>query len=674
MRMKKVLFSLAVFLALAATVPAQSADLPLTGVVLFTNGVGYFVREGRVTGSGSVELRFNVKDINDLLKSMVLRDFDGGKITGVNYASREPLAKTLKTFSLDLSANPDLAGLLNQARGEKIEAWAGKRYEGTVLGVEARTAESGERKVFLNLLTGDGLQTVLFEAVTSFKFAKDKLNEELRAALTLIAESRNADKKGVVINYAGTGTRRIQAGYLLETPVWKTSYRLVVGEKAPHLLQGWAIVENVTDEDWKNVKLDLVSGMPVSFSMDLYQPLFNRRPEVAYSVQQNLASQTYAGGVAPSPAPKPAYAPMAAPSAAKLAERAYDKRSKEEYAPEEAKEDRLDLTQGIQATASAESVGEFFRYAIQDPVSLPRQQSAMIPILNQQVEGDRVSIYNERVHKKYPMNGLKLKNTSALSLMGGPLTVFEGGAYAGDARIETLPPGGTRLLSYSLDLDTEVLNLDASMPEQITRIKLLRGTLYVSKIVKKVRTYTLVNRGDRSRTILVEHPASYDWKLTEPATYEEKIEGAYRFAVKTAPARDAKTELRVVEERQVEQSAALSNMGQDYLLFYINQKTISDKAREALKTLAGMKNELADITRQRQGVEEQIQRIYREQERIRNNMSNLDRASALYQRYMTALNDQENTINGLKEKLDDLQVKEAAKKKATEDFIAGLDV
>jgi len=668
------LLLVAVFALSSARVPvaAQTADLPLTGVVLFTNGVGYFVREGRVTDSGSVELKFNVKDINDLLKSMVLRDFDGGKIVGVNYASREPLAKTLKSFSLDLSGGPDTAGILNQARGEKIEVWAGKRFEGIVMGVEARTTEGGETKRFLGLLTDEGLQAVPFDSMTNFKFVKDKLNAELHQALALIAESRNADKKGVVINYSGTGTRRVQAAYLLETPVWKTSYRLVINDKAPHFLQGWAIVENVTDDDWKNVRLDLVSGMPVSFAMDLYQPLYNRRPVVPYVVQQNLDSQTYSGGAAPA-MPKPSAAPMSSYSA-KLAERSYDKRAKEEsFAAAEPEEDRLDLSKGVQAAASGEAVGDFFRYAIQDPVSLPRQQSAMIPILNQQVEGERVSIYNESVQKKHPMNGLKLKNTTSLSLMGGPLTVFEGGAYAGDARIETLPPGGKRLLSFSLDLETEVFNFDRGLPETITRIRLQRGTLFTSKILRREKTYTLVNRGEKSRSVLVEHPLAYDWKLVEPAAYEEKTESAYRFAVKTPPERDAKVELKVVEERQVEQSAALSNMSGDLILFYMNQKTIGEKARGALRTLSSMKTELADILRQRQGTEEQMQRIYKEQERIRNNMGNLDRASSLYQRYMTTLNDQENTINTLKEKLDDLQTREAAKRKAVDEFLAALD-
>jgi hypothetical protein len=654
--------------------PADGQVLPVTRVVLFTNGVGYFQREGRVTGSGGIELKFNVKDINDLLKSLVLRDYDGGRITGVNYSSREPLAKTLKTFSLDLSGSPDIPTLLRQARGERIEIFADKRYEGTILGTENRkNLETGTDSVFLNLLGPGGLQSVSYNAVTGLNFTDPKLNAELASALTLISESRNTDKKGVTIKYSGEGARRIQAGYLLETPVWKTSYRLVVGDGPRHILQGWAIVENTTDDDWRGIKLDLISGMPVSFAMDLYQPLFNPRPIIAYAVQRAIQSRTYAGGVAaaPPPAPSAASAPMPAPRAY---ERESAKRAMSGAVMAEEADAAFDPTEGVSAAASAEAVGEFFRYSVQEAVDLPRSQSAMIPILNENIEGERISIYNEGTLKKNPMNGLLLKNTTSLSLMGGPLTVFEGGFYAGDARIDNLPPGAKRIVSYSVDGETEVLTLDRSLPELITHVRLRRGTLFTSKTLKKERTYTLVNRGEKSRTVLIEYPAAAGWKLLEPASYDERTEDLYRFRVKTEAKRDAKTELKIVEERSIEQSAALANMGTDTIFFYTGQGSISSAVRSALETLAKMKNDLADTTRQKQDVEAQISRIHGEQQRIRSNMGSLDRTSALYQRYMTALNDQENTLNGLKERLDALQVRETAGKKAVDDYMMNLDI
>jgi hypothetical protein len=342
-------------------------------------------------------------------------------------------------------------------------------------------------------------------------------------------------------------------------------------------------------------------------------------------------------------------------------------------APKSAPAEALVINQGVNAAALGETAGEFFRYTIANPVDLPSRQSAMIPILNEEIEGEKLAIYNAAVHAKHPMNGLRLKNTSTLNLMGGPITIYEDGLYAGDARMDNLAPGAERLISYSLDLSTQIVDLTDSKPEEITSLRLLRGVLTVTRTYRRERTYTLINRGDASRTVLVEHPASPEWKLTAPASFTERTENLYRFRVQTPAERDAQAELRVAEERSVEQLTVLSNMPADTMLFYINQTTISPAVRAALETLGTMKNDLADITRQRQAAETQAAGIHKEQERIRGNMANLDRTSSLYQRYVSTLNDQENTLASLSAALDKLRAQETEKKKAIDDYLAGLD-
>ncbi len=691
--MKTQFSALAIIALAAAAVPAQpirgegassppslprdggvSAEaLPVKNIVLFTGGVGHFLREGRVDGSGKLELQFGLKDVSDLLKSLVIRDFDGGKIRGVTYASRDPLERTLKSFSLDLSGSPGLPDILGQARGETVEVEAERRHTGKILAVESRPSGEGEgEKLFLTILSAtpgdEGIRSIPFDGIRSLRFTRGKLNDELEAALGIIADMRNTDRKSVWIDYQGTGSRRLQAGYVLETPVWKTSYRLVIDPSGRHLLQGWAVVENATDEDWNGVRLDLVSGAPVSFAMDLYQPLYNPRPFVPYAVRGNLQSRTHDEGLAGIAAPAEA-APAPAPSA-RFLNREAAALSKAMAAREE---DQAFYADSAPAAAEAEAVGEFFRYTIGEPVSLPRRRSGMIPILNETIPGERVSIYNPEVHGRHPMNGLRLTNSSALSLMAGPVTVFEEGIYAGDARIDDLRPGAKRLVSFSLDLDTEVMRLDRSLPELITRLSLRKGVLQITKTLRRETAYTLINRGDKSRAILVEHPASPDWKLAEPASFQERTEDLYRFAVATPAGRDKTTELRVAEERVVESAAALSSMGADTVLFYASQKGISGKVREALNGLAKKQAELAEIVRQKKQAETRIAAIHREQERIRGNMAGLDRASALYQRYVSTLGEQETALTALTGELDGLQVREMEKKKEIDDFLGGLE-
>jgi hypothetical protein len=685
--MKKYLVSVLFFAAEIFRAFSQTSEgLPVKAAVLFTNGVGYFSREAVVSGSGSLELYFNTRDINDLLKSMVVRDLDGGNITAVNYASREPLEKTLGGFSVDLSGDSPVAALLRQTRGETVEINADRKYTGAILGTETRPVFAGpespyrdilQEEAYINLYGPEGLQSIALKAVQSLQFQNPRLRKEFEDALALIAASRNTEKKSVLISYEGQGRRRVQASYIAETPVWKTTYRLVVErEGGKHFLQGWGIVENTSDEDWQGIRLELISGMPVSFAMDLYQPLFNPRPFVPYSVTRNLASRAYNQGFkAKEDSAKPeAASRMMDEEREEMAEMA----DLVEAAPiaarrAEAPAPAQSIAQGVRAAASGDAAGEFFRYTIENSVSLPRGRSAMIPILNAEIEGEKLSVYNEAVHARYPMNGLLLKNTSALSLMGGPITVYEGGIYAGDARMESLAPGAQRLVSYSLDLSTEVAGQSESRPEVISSLRLNRGLMTASRTLRRERSYTLINRGGDSRTVLIEYPASADWKLVEPASFAERTDSLYRFRVRTGAEKDSQTVLRLVEERVLEQGISLSNMAADTMLFYINQKNASPAVRSALEKLAVLKNELADIIRSRQAADAQVSAIHREQERIRSNMDSLDRTSPLYQRYTGTLGDQENTLAAFSQTIHDLRARETEKKKAIDDFLANLE-
>jgi hypothetical protein len=275
---------------------APITDVPVTQVVLFSSGVGYFEHSGSVHNDGSAELRFKTNQINDILKSLILQDLDGGKVSTVTYPSQDPLAKTLRSFQIDITANPSLADLLNQLRGAKVtlSASAGESIEGIILGVELHKKSIGDKgdsleQPFLNLLNNGKIQSLSMDSLSSIKLDDPELQEELNKALIALASARDQDKKPVTIKFNGQGDRRVRIGYVVETPLWKSSYRLLLGEKpksttqptlADGNLQGWAIVENQTDNDWNNVQLSLVSGRPISFVEDLYMPLYVPSPVV----------------------------------------------------------------------------------------------------------------------------------------------------------------------------------------------------------------------------------------------------------------------------------------------------------------------------------------------------------------------------------------------------------
>ena len=231
-----------------------SSDVPLERVVLFNSGVGFFDRQGSVKGDAQIELKFNVEDINDLLKSMIVQDMGGGHISAVTYGSKDPITKTLKTFAIDLTSNPTLGQILNQVRGERVEIDAPNPITGIILGVETKKKEIGKERDtidvdMLNLLTQEGLRSVPLENVGTIRLLNEKLDKEFRQALKVLALGHDTDKKTVTLNFLGDGKRDVRVGYIQQAPIWKTSYRLVLKEDASPFLQGWAIVENTTEED-----------------------------------------------------------------------------------------------------------------------------------------------------------------------------------------------------------------------------------------------------------------------------------------------------------------------------------------------------------------------------------------------------------------------------------------
>lgn len=667
-----------------------ASSLPMAKVVMFSSGVGYFEHDGSVTGDSHVDLRFNVNDINDLLKSMVLQDFDGGQISTINYESKDPITKTLKTFAIDLTTHPTLADLLKQIRGESVRVDAPQPITGKIVGVERRKVRAGKDETvevdYLNLLTDEGLRSISLDTVARIKLTNEKLNAELQQALTVLATGHDTDKKTVTLHFLGNGKRSVRVGYVQESPIWKTSYRLVLDDKKKPFLQGWAIVENTSEQDWKDVDLALISGRPISFVMDLYQPLFVQRPTVVPELFASLKPQTYEQDMVARDAEfrrkadgaealgrgrafaAKAAAPAAAPGVAfggagggggfgpgaDRGERAFD--------PQE----------GVNSMAQAANVGELFQYKIDTPVTLRRHESAMLPIVNASITAKKVSIFNPNVQAKHPLNGLKLTNDSGKHLMQGPITVFDGGTYAGDAEIKDIGEKSERLISYALDLDTEVANETKSQPDQLTSVRIAKGTLIASRKYQRTQNYTVKNSGHHAKDVLIEYAHDPNWNLLEPKEPAEKTRDLYRFAVAAEPGKTAT--LKVEEERTDNQQFALSNIDDGTIVFYMNTPVVSAKVKAALAETIKRRQAIQQLAAKRQQLEQQVRDIDSEQTRIRQNMAQLDRGSDLYNRYVKKLDEQETSVDGLRKQIRGLQADETAARKDLDDYLLSLDL
>ncbi len=702
---------------------AAQADVPVKVVVLFSSGVGYFEHAGAVTGSTSTELRFKTQQINDILKSLLLQDMGGGKVTTVVYPSQDPIEKTLRSFQVDITGDPSLSALLGQLRGAKVQVVtaAGETLAGTILGVEKKSKASDKAVIevwVLNLISGGTIRAVELGDTKKIELEDKQLQEEISKALTALAQARDQDKKPVTINFAGQGERQVRIGYVVETPIWKTSYRLVLpgvgaakdgpeerkgddknaagkaGAEKPKLL-GWAIVENQTDNDWANVQLSLVSGRPISFIQDLYRPLYVPRPVVQPELYASLRPQTYeagmdkadkavalsdedrnATGLAAAP-PKPAAAALRRGLGRKEVEgEAKGAAANGAFAMEKAGEQLAyqpmkDMAASVQSVASAAKVGELFQYTVGN-VSLPRQRSAMIPIITDEVEIEKLSIYNPGVLARNPLYGARIKNITGKHLLQGPITVIEGASYAGDAKIDNVPPGQERLISYGIDLQMLVDAKNNKYEDEIIAGRIVKGVLWLSHKHVATQEYLAENKGDQNKMLVIEHGFRAGWKLVSPEKYAEKTDAIYRFKEPVAAGKSAK--VTVVEENVDRQTMGLVGADVGSIEIYTKTAKIPASVKDVLVKAIGLKNAMTDTQRQIQELRKQITDITQEQTRIRENLKTVDRNSEYGNRLLKKLNDQETAIEKLQASVKESQGSFDQQRKDLESYLMATTV
>ncbi len=446
-------------------------------------------------------------------------------------------------------------------------------------------------------------------------------------------------------------------------------------------MQGWAVVDNPTDEDWKDVRMALVSGRPISFQMDLYTPLYVPRPTVVPELFASLQPVTYSGDLnakrdlALKKEPQGSLGGEARRGTDRFEKAAADRPAAAASAPyfrEELRQEldgRMNLGMaGVSTMATATKLGDFFQYALDKPVTLPRQKSALLPIINKDVEGTRVSIYNERTQAKFPLLGLKFKNTSGMHLSQGPITVFEGSNYAGDSRILDVEPNEERLLSYAVDLGMEVNPVLASDNGRLTTVKVVKGILYSTTKLHETKTYTIVNRNDAERLVLVEHPVRNDFHLTDDVSKPaETASDVYRFEVKV-PA--GKTAAQVVtEERVIGSQIQLTNSNDDQMRFFINSTVASPKVKEGLKQGIALRWALSKTQRDVADQQLQLKTITDDQTRLRANLKEMPPTAAAYKRYLDKFDQQETQIEKYQADIKKMQDSEHQQQKDFEDFL-----
>jgi hypothetical protein len=642
--------------------------LPITRVVLYKHGVGYFEREGQVDGDESLTLTFKQAEVSDVLKSMTILDLANGHIASVSYDSTKPLEQLLDEVALVIPDENSLVGLLPQIKGARLSvqpvaggsmamrpASGGDKIEGTLLGVdriERQTAEGVVRAVQLSLLTDDGgVRSFDLQQLANLHILDATVRRDLDYYLRTQLAAKKKDTRTFTFFAKGEGKRGIRLSYTVESPVWKATYRIILGEESrPPLIQGWAVVDNTQDEDWENIQLSLVAGLPVSFVHDLYTPRYIRRPVVEvkettgvlppeleagmmFEVLSDAVPSKFIGG-APAPGAVAAEGPRHMVKARRLTE-------------------SLSAPSSTPAQVRERKIGDLFEYEIEHPVTIRRNQSALVPIVLRSFEGRPVLLYNKATRTDNPLRCVDLKNTTGLTLEGGPVTVLESGCYVGEAMLETTKPDEHRIVPYAVELSVGALDNLESQQDAVSRVVIRRGMLQAHHTAVQQTTYSFNNKGDAEATLYLEHPrGNKEWRLIDTADPHETTENYWRFRLPLPPRRITKFVVR--QRRPLASSFALTDTTEEQLTAWLDQRYVDKVTAQVLRQVLHLRQKASELDREMQRLTKDRDHIHTEQKRIRENLGALgDRPSEkeLRERFVRILNGQEDRLEQIEKTL-----------------------
>jgi len=652
---------------------AAAGELPVRTVVLYKHGVGYFERSGELGPGESARLEFKASQMDDVLKSLTLQTSGGDRIVALRYDAGEPLERKLAELPLRLEPGQPLARLLDQLKGERVELSLGEAFvAGTIVGarLQPATDENPEREL-LTLLGDDGaLRTVDVSAASALRFADPRLQLHLKDYLALVAGARSTERRSLYIDSTDTARRLVKLSYMIPTPVWKSSYRLIFAKEGEPLLEGWAIVDNTTGEDWTKVRLALVSGRPISFVSKLYEPRYVIRPVAELPEDRAQAPVIHPGAIAGVTAPAPQAAPRQALRGLEQQMAALAEAQAAKAEPESAREA---IASTIAAAAGARELGELFEYRFDAPVTVRKSESAMLPFLQEKIAARKLLIYSE-AGAANPRHAAEITNSTGKTLDGGPVTVFDEGAYAGEALLETLKAGDKRLISYGIDLGTRVTTQFDSDSARVREVRLRRGVLTATSAIRERRTYTIRNVDARPKLLVIEHPARPGYQLVnlQPA---ETTANAWRFEVKLAGG--ATERFMVEEERRLANSYALIDQTPDFLATFVENKELGAKARAQLERIVTQKREIAAVDRQIADAQTQLGELVQDQERLRQNIESLNRVSgqqALVQKYAAQLGELESRLAALRDRLSELRKRKSALETELQNLIETAEI
>ena len=641
--------------------PVIAAEPHLARVTLSSGGVGQYEFTAGLTGPDHVDLPVALDQVDDLLASLRIDD-PAGPGASVSLPGREPVAQAFQTLPISQDALASPEALLQALVGAEIRL-PGASLSGAVLSVTPTEAKLPDGAVItrhrLALATATGLASVVLEDQPDVEFTNPALRAQLAAALAAVADHRAQDRRVLQVNLPAAGPRSVRLGYVVAAPVWKASYRLTLPVDGPARLQGFAVVENLSGQDWHGVDMVLTSGQPVLFHQPLYESVFVDRPELPVAIgAAPKPSEDEGAQPPPSPPPPPAPAmkarmaraapsPMAAPpgGGAAFAE-----------------------PQGTDTVA--EQAATQVEFHIAAPVDAAAGQSLLLPILDRAVPTKRLALFNAE-SGLHPFVALQITNTASSALPPGLATLYresDGARFVGDAALPATPPGEDRLLSFAADLSTRVTQSSAG-DSAVVGIHAARGTVTVAWRDRNTTTYRVTTAPGEARTVLIEVAARPGWSVTQPAGVSRT---PTRWRVSQDVPAGVTQAIAVVTEHPRVQAMLAGSLSPMLMLDYAGNAALDPAARSAFAKASALRG---DADRQRDvlaGITRRMEAIVADQGRIRANLASTAQNQALQKRYIAMLQSQEDDLATLHTQQDQAQAALDTRDAALKDYLAGL--
>jgi hypothetical protein len=681
--------AVALLLASLVAAPAGAAELPLRRVVLASVGLAQFTHSGPVAGGTSIDLAVRLDQVDDLLKSLTVFDRAGG-IGAVSLPGKAPLTELFRDLPFGPEALNSPSALLNALVGSEIEIGGQVAAKGRVFRVEpfeVRLPGDGGTltRHRLSLMTETGLVQAVLEDVTALQFTDPQAKAQIDRALLGLSENRAKERRKLSLDILGEGERPIAISYVVAAPVWKTSYRLVLpkdGTKAR--LQGWAVVENLTGGDWKDVELTLVSGNPVALRQALYTAFFSDRIEVPVTAGQKLlpkqddSDSSASSRMAAMPAPSPRSTVGLAARPQQEAQRFRSGRSFEAVAPAAVAPPPPPDTLGSAALAAeAEEAPTQLLYRFPARVSLATGHTMMVPFLDREIAGTRTWLYQPDTHARRPLAAVRLRNDGDATLPGGIVTTFEQGGegtthFVGDAQLPLLPKGTFKFVTLALDTKTDIRREDKGV-QRTTLGKSVNGELTITTRSRRTVAYEVTPPAEEDREVIVEEPRAAGW--TPSADQQEIEETPTRFRFKIDAPKGRTTRATLVIERTDHRFVRLTTLAPEQIMTTI--KGLENETPALKSAIARLGETIGEINRaqsQRNQLEAERKRIGEDQERIRRNLGSVGSSSDLGRRYLDTLKNQEERLSVISRSEQALDAEIAARRSVAEEIAKGLSL